>query len=557
MKLFKTNKFPVLVMVLMFSCINAQAQNWKNFVDNFIESYFAFNPTFAVNAGRHDFDGKFPDWSAAGFQKQIAWLKKSRNEAINFKNFNSADNFERDYLISVVDGQLFWLEKARWQNRNPYFYMPAIDPTIYLSREYAPLEKRLESYISFAENIPRAAELIQKNLKTPMPKSYANLGAAAFKGYAEFYEKNVPQAFAEVKNEKLQTEMRTVNQAAAESLKKLGDWFETQKLTANENYALGSKLFQEMLQTVEKIDIPLVGLKKIALKNLAQDLYKLKSACAEFAPKKSERECVEIANRNKPKDGTVATAQRQVDELRGFLIAKNLVTVETDGKVLVEETPAYRRGNLAGIESPGYFDRQLPSIYSISPPDTSWKQEVQNAYLPSEAFLLFITVHEVYPGHFLHTNKMNRVASKIAQIFVGFGFSEGWAHYAEEMMWEEGLGNKSAEMRIGQLLLALMRDVRFIAAIGLQTGKMTVAQAEKMFIEAGFQDAGNARQQAIRGTFDPQYLIYTLGKIMILQMREKWFKKYGKNANLKDFHDKILSFGSPPLGLMQQAMFGK
>lgn len=540
-----------------FAATTAKNAAWNRFVDEFVENYFRFNPNVAVNAGRHEFDGKLPDWSASGIRRQIEWLETTKARADKFPNesLSSDERFERDYLTGVVEGQLFWRARARWHRRNPYFYLPALDPNVYLSRRYAPLETRLAAYIAFARNVPKAAREIQNNLQTPLPKEHADFGAAVFAAYADFYEKETPKAFSTVNDKKLLDEMRGANATASETMRELARWFEAQKPAANGDFALGEKLFAEMLRATEGVNEPLAEIEKTGKENLALDLEKLKKACDEFAPGKTLSECVAEAQNRKPAGGAVAAAWRQVAELKNFIVEKRIVSIPGDETLAVEETLAYKRGNLAGIESPGFYDRRFPSVYYISPPDPAWTEAAKKAYVPGEANLLFITAHEVFPGHFVQTMFQNRAASKIARLFVGFGFSEGWAHYAEEMMWEEGFWGKTAELRVGQLLLALLRDVRLLAAIGLRTGRMTVPQAEKLFREAAFQDEGNARQQAFRGTIDPAYLMYTLGKLEVLRLRADWFKKHGKAARLKDFHDRLLSNGSPPLGLARRALF--
>ena len=230
------------------------------------------------------------------------------------------------------------------------------------------------------------------------------------------------------------------------------------------------------------------------------------------------------------------------------------MTIPGPEQAKVAESPPYQRWNFAYIDIPGPYETNLPSIYYISPPDPKWPRAEQEAYVPGKNVLLFTSVHEVWPGHFLQYLHANRSPSKFGQVFVGYAFSEGWAHYTEEMMWDAGLGNGDPETHIGQLIEALLRNVRFISAIGLHTGGMTVADSEKVFREQAYQDAGNARQQAARGTFDPAYLNYTMGKLMIRKLREDWTASRGGKPAWKDFHDEFLKFGGPPIPLVRKAM---
>ena len=246
----------------------------------------------------------------------------------------------------------------------------------------------------------------------------------------------------------------------------------------------------------------------------------------------------------------------QLGGLKAFLTEKRLVSIPGTEEALVEEAPPYNRTNFAYIDIPGPYETNLPSVYYIAPPDLAWTPEEQAAYVPGRADLLFVSVHEVWPGHFLHSLHANRVRSKYGRVYSGYAFSEGWAHYTEEMMWEAGLGEGDPEIHIGQLQNALLRNVRFLSAIGLHAGSMTVEQSERMFRESAFQDPGNARQQAARGTYDPAYLNYTLGKLMIRKLREEWTAGRGGREAWGEFHDAFLSYGGPPIPMVRAAMLG-
>jgi uncharacterized protein (DUF885 family) len=257
---------------------------------------------------------------------------------------------------------------------------------------------------------------------------------------------------------------------------------------------------------------------------------------------------------HKPKGSVVEEGAEQVRTLEAFVRSKDLVTVPGAEQALVRESPPYQRGNFAYINPPGAFEQGLPAVYYVSPPDPKWSKADQEAYIPGVADLLFTTVHEVWPGHFLQFQHSNRVPSVVGRVFVGYAFAEGWAHYCEELMWDAGLGNGDPETHVGQLLNALMRDARFLSAIGLHTGTMTVAQSEAMFRDQAFTDPGTARQQAARGTYDPAYLNYTLGKLMIRKLRDDWTASRGGRAAWKPFHDQFLSYGGPPVPMIRTAM---
>jgi Bacterial protein of unknown function (DUF885) len=550
---------------------HAAAQSaWTEYAARFIEDYFKTHPFFAVQSGRHEFDGQMPDLSAAGIAKDVEELKKTRAEAAAFDatGLTPDQSFEREYVLSVIDRDLFWLDRARSPFTNPAWYIDRMDPEVYLSRDYAPLEKRLKGYIAYAHAIPQIAADVRANLHTPLPKTLLERGIAGFGGYAEFYRNDVAKVFAAVQDPAAQKELADADTAAAKAMDDLKSWLGSQRKAATDAFALGEPLFLEMLKATEQVDVPIADLAAIGRADLGRNTQALKEACAQFLPKGTLRACIDKMSAHKPKDGAVQGARAQLADLRAFIVAKQIVTIPSEEQPLVAEAPPYMRGNFAYINIPGPYDKGVASTYNISPPDPSWSPKERAAYIPGEANLLFTTVHEVWPGHFLQFLHANRNPSKIAALWVGYAYAEGWAHYCEEMMWEEGLGNGDAEKHIGQLAAALLRDVRFLSAIGLHTQGMTPAQSEKLFRESAFSDPGNARQQAARGTYDPAYLNYTLGKLMIRKLRSDWVAKQAGATAAADaatdpkkswraFHDKFLSYGGPPIPMVRKAMLGE
>ncbi|MEO8433713.1 MAG: DUF885 domain-containing protein [Pyrinomonadaceae bacterium] len=532
------------------------SQSWDSFVNEFLESYFVSHPDFAVHAGRHEFDGKLPDWSSESIASENKRLHGMKDRARAFADsaLDERQRFERDYLVSVVDGELFWRESAEWPFRNPYFYADGIDPDVYVSREYAPLDQRLRAYTAYAKSIPTALAQVHKNLRTPLPKSYLKIGRTSFGGLVSFYEKDVPAIFASVKDEQLQKEFREANTSAITAMKGIDEWFKSQEASATDNFALGAEKFSEMLKATEGVDFPLDKLQEIGRRDLDRNLAALKEACATYAAGKTLNECVDKAESNKPVGGPVEMARKQLNDLKSFIAEKKIVSIPGTEEALVAEAPAYRRWNFAYINIPGPYEKNLPSTYYIAPPDPAWTQAEKDAYTPGQANLLFTSVHEVWPGHFLQFLHANRSPAKFGRAFVGYAFAEGWAHYTEEMMWEAGLGNGTPEAHIGQLLNALLRNVRFLSAIGMHTGRMSMADSERMFLEEGYQDAGTARQQAARGTFDPAYLNYTMGKLMIRKLRDDWTASRGGKQAWQAFHDEFLKYGGPPVPLVRKAM---
>jgi len=527
---------------------------WKDFAQASVDRYFALNPSDAVYQGAHQFDGKLPDWSEAGLKAQTDFLHQLIDEANAYDGLSDADEFERDYLVQVAEGELFWLEDADQPHSNPSWYTGALDPNVYISRNYADKPTRMKAMIGFFAGVPRAAANIRANLKGPLPESFVNYGITAFEGFAEFYRGDARAAFADVDDPELQAQYEDVSGKAADAMVELADWLTDQKANATQDYAFGAERFSRMLKATEAVDIPLDELTRIARADLARNQAAAREACAEFAPGATIAACFLKMNANKPPEGPVAAATAQIPNLTAFVRDKDLVSIPGTEQALVRESPPYNAQNSAYIDPPGPLEHGIPSIYYIAPPDPSWTPAMQAAYIPAEDDLLFTSVHEVMPGHFLQFLHSNRAKSLIGRLFVGYGFAEGWAHYAEEMMWNAGLGDGDPQVHIGQLSNALLRNCRFISAIGLHTGGMTLAQSKDLFRKECFQDEGNAEQQAARGTYDPAYLNYTMNKLMIMKLRDDWTASRGGREAWKEFHDTFLSFGGPPVPLVRQAM---
>ncbi len=390
------------------------------------------------------------------------------------------------YLIPQIDKDLFWRETADQPHTNPYWYADSIDPDVYVSRPYAPLETRIKAYTVYAKNVPNPLQQIKANLKLPLAKDLARIGSQTIGGLADFYDKDVVTVFAPVADEQSQKDFKEANAAASKAVREFKAWLDEQERSGNDNFALGADKFKAMLKQTEGVDIDLAQLEEIGRKDLQRNLDAMKIECDKYAPGMTLIECSNKASAHKA-DGTnvVEAATAQLTDLRKFLVEKDIVTVPGTEEAKVAQAPPYKAWNFAYINIPGPYETNLPSVYYVSPPDPSWDKKKQEEYIPGKGSLLFTSVHEVYPGHFLQFLHSNRSKSKFGQVFVGYAFAEGWAHYTEEMMYDAGLGAGDLEMHIGQLQEALLRNVRFLSAIGMHTKGMTVAESKKMFIEQG------------------------------------------------------------------------
>ena len=530
---------------------------WGKYVETFLEGYFKVNPTFAVYQGKHEFDGQLPDWSPEGIKAQIDYRKRAIADAkaVDDSDMTDTQKFERNYLVSVMEGELFFIEDAQDHLKNPAFYVGDLDPNVYIARPYGDATTRMKAFIAYANNVPKAAAQIKANLKLPLPATYLKFGQAGFGGFADYYTGDAKKAFAGVKDEALQNQFDEAAAKAGAAMKDLAAHIGSQPATSD-GFALGADKFSKMVLANEGVDVSLEELEAIGRADLKRNQEALAVACSTYAPGATMQDCMNKMGANKAADGPVAEARRQLPPLKQFLIDKDIVSIPGTEEAKVEESPPYNRQNSAYIDIPGPYEKGLPSVYYISPPDPTWDKATQDGFVPGKMDLLGTSVHEVWPGHFLNFLHANRAESIFGKLFVGYAFAEGWAHYTEEMMMDAGLGETvgkdAAEMKVGQLSNALLRNCRYLSAIGLHARGMSVAQSEELFKNECYQDAGNSKQQAARGTYDPGYLNYTMGKLMIRKLRDDWTK--GDRTKWKAFHDEFLSYGGPPIPMVRKAM---
>ena len=543
----------------------APAQNFNlefgKAADAWLDESFARRPSRAVELGLHEYDGMLPDVSETALTKEVQALAAALKE---FEAFDPAGLepelvVERGVILQQIRADLFDLERRRQPWTNPMFYLAALDLAPYISREYAPLAQRAAAITRLANGTPQHLRNAMERLQPELPRTFVDTALLQVRGTIEFVEKDVRTATKGLTG-KAQSELDAGLAAMAAALKEYEAFLVERRKTATDDYALGAEMFVEMLRETQGFDVSLDRLRELGEADLARNLASLEAATKALDPKKPLAKVVAKVTADKPStDGVLAEATQQADAMRKFLVAQDLITIPSEDVAEVRPSPPFMRWNAAFLSSAGAFEKAaLPSFYYISPPDPAWPKKQQQAYVPGKTDLLFITIHEVWPGHFLHGLHLKANRSRVIKSSWNYAMGEGWAHYTEEMMWDAGVSEDPA-VHVGQLQNALLRNVRYLSAIGLHTGEMTVEQSFQMFRDKAFQDEANARQQAVRGTFDPMYLSYTLGKLAILKLRDdvkaRW-EADGKAFTLKEFHDALLSYGAAPLPVIREAMLG-
>ena len=521
---------------------------------------YRMNPADAVSLGLHKYDGELPDRTPAALADQQQLLERDRDALLKFatQEMMPLQHDERDVLLSEIKNRLFRLVDQDAYRTNPMSYSGAINLDSYIVRDYAPAFTRAAAVIKLCTGLPAYLAQARTNLVLPMPRPWIETALLQTRGLYEFADRDVRQTLGTTtiplaNQAEIDPALDTCKAALAEHVA----WLEKQQPQGTQNFRLGTHKFLKMLADTQGVELDLGRLQAIAEADLRRNLAAMEEAARAIDPTKTTAEVVALVGSDRPSPAEViglATAQTKL--LRQFILDNKLVSIPGTEDAIVKESPPFQRWNSAFMDSPGVFEtKPLPSYYYISPPDPSWPAAEQATYLPPRADLLFTTIHEVYPGHYLHHLHIKANPSKILQAFRNYSTSEGWAHYAEEMMFDAGVGGQTPQLRIGMLKEALLRNVRFVATLGLHTGSLSVEDATKLFAENGFVDAGNARQQAVRGTFDPMYLAYTLGKLMIRNLKADWMKLH-PGAAPAEFHDAFLSHGAAPIPVIRRAMLG-
>jgi uncharacterized protein (DUF885 family) len=529
-------------------------------IDAFYGPHLAFRPSTAVELGYHQYDGKIPDRSPAALQAEITRLHAARTrfEKIGARGLPAQAQVEREMVLAEIRRELFDFEVRRRPWREPFWYLRGFSLNAYVARDYAPLPQRIGALLAACEAAPAYYQQAAANLEPVLSRPALQVGLLLTGGALEFVRKDVRAELAGLTDADLRARTTACLDRLADALTAFQGELGKRMPQASNDFALGADGLLAMLRESEGIDIDLPTLRRIGAQDLERNRRALAAAAAQIDPARPVAEVVAEVSADKPAPGEViAEGRKQVDDLRRFVLDHHIVSVPRDEVAEVRPSPAFFRGNFAGLSGAGPFERTpQPSFFYITPPDPSWPPAEQQAYIPSRADLMFITAHEVWPGHFVQGMHERAGGSRILQTFETYTTSEGWAHYCEEMMWDAGLGNGDPRAHIGELKNALLRDVRFLVALGLHTRGMTIDQAAAMFAEQAYADPGTARQQALRGTADPLFLGYTLGKLAIMKLRRDWQAKMGSAYRLRAFHDEFLEYGEAPLPVIRRMMLG-
>jgi hypothetical protein len=503
--------------------------------DRMFDEEVANNPGFGRDLGLHAFDGKLADYSPAGIAARIARLEERRRTIarIATNELGAEEALDLAELRWDADEQLFWLVDRRSPEADPAFYEDLFAVNKYIDRAYAPLEERLLHLTEHEEGALRQVAFVRSNLRPPLGAPIVSVAVGIYRGYAEYLRTDVQRIGREVKNPSLRERFERANGALADAATELAGWLET--VPTNDSHVLGRERFEKLVAIYAGEPISLAEFKRRGEEDLARN--------------QAAYEALEVRSPPRPRD-PLATATAFADEARRFLVEHRIVTLPSEERAAVVETPPYKRYNYAWLDMGGPFERPLGASFFITPPDPAWPRERQATYGQTVGELRATTVHEVYPGHFIQGGWNRRAPTRVQKALGSFTFLEGWAHYAEQMMLEEGFG-ADPEGRHGQLSMALLRDCRYLAALAIHVEDLPMAKAEDRFVNECHQTPAVAKEQAARGAFHPWYFAYTLGKLQILALRTDAKRALGARFSLQRFHDSLLAHGQGPIGLIR------
>ena len=548
---------------------------WDKLADEYFDQiYFKFAPSAGTSAGLHQYDPLLEDYSRAGVDTEIAALHafEKRVEAVNPAGLGEALAADRELVLSNIRGALLTLETIRPWEKNPDTYSGGISNSVYviMIRKFSSPDDRLRSVVSREEKMPAVFAAARANLKNP-PRIYTEIALEQLPGIISFFQNDVPAAFAGATDPALKAEFAKSNAAVIAGLQSYADWLKSDLLSrSNGDFRIGADTFSKKLLYDEMVDTPLDRLLEIGWANLRKNQAEFNRVAKELEPAKAPADVLaELAAMHPAPDKLLQSFRDTFDGLIAFIQTKHIITIPSDVRPTLQETPPFMRATtFASMDTPGPFEKVATEAYFNvtlpGPHDTPEEIEGRMASF-NIGTIVSTSTHEAYPGHYIQFLWVNRAPTKVRMLLGASSNAEGWAHYCEQMMLDEGYGQpgtgakdarESKFIRLGQLQDALLRNARFIVGIEMHRGKMTFDQAAEFFVKEGYQSKQVGLVETKRGTADPTYLYYTLGKLEILKLREDVMKKEGFAFSLEQFHNNFMKQGFPPIKIVRQAMLG-
>jgi hypothetical protein len=542
----------------------AKPANLSDLAKEYYDGLFRSSPVTATASGLHEYDSLLDDVSAAAHAREAARLQRivTLLRALDGTAMPPAERDERDVLAAHIDGSLLEeLTVQQWRH-NPATYVDLLTSALYslIERDFAPLPDRMRSVIARESLVAGMLAQAQRNL-ADMPPVFIDIALENLAGAQNFVGADVPAAFVAVHDPGLQAQLSRSGKAALAALAGYKAYLIAQKPVSHGSFVLGRANLQRLLSS-DMVDVPVERVMAAGRRQMDKD-HAAFLATAKLVDPKDPAGALALVEQDHP-DGAhlVSTARDQLGMLQRFIEDHHIVTLPSQMLPAVGETPPFARALIFGeLDPPGPLETHATkAYYFITPPDPTEPKAAQDRYLRyfNTALLQNLSVHEALPGHFtqylfLHANPGWSLVRRMAGSYTT---TEGWAHYSEQMMLDEGLGDHDPKLRLAQLQDALLRDCRLVASIGMHAEGMTLAQATDMMAKECFQPPSVAPKEARRGTSDPGYYSYTLGKLEILKLRADVQAKEGKAFTLAHFHDRFLGAGLVPVAVIRREILG-
>jgi uncharacterized protein (DUF885 family) len=573
--------FALFTIGACMSAMLAAQQDWKQQFekaadDYFDQVYFHFAPSVATQTGFHQYDGQLEDLSHQNIDAEIAALKRFEARINAIQPDDTPASFvprsDREIVLSNIQSQLLDLETIRsWEkNADNYSSICANGAFVLMERKFASPDDRLRSLIAREKQMPTLLATARVNLQNP-PRIFTEIAIEQLPGDISFFEHDVPEAFKDAQDPAVKAQFATTNAAVISALNDYLDWLKNDLLgRSNGDFRIGADTFQKKLLYDEMVDIPLDKLLEIDWADLRKNQERFKQVAHQLDPGKDPRAVLDELGKDHPAPDHLLDAFREkFNGLVAFIRAHHIVTIPSNVQPIVQETPPFMRATTqASMDTPGPYEQHSTEAYfNVTLPNPSMTPAEVDGYMHSFNIgtVVSTAVHEAYPGHYVQFLWLPQAPSKVRKLLGANTDVEGWAHYCEQMMLDQGYGQpghgaknerESRLLRLGQLQDALLRNARFIVGIEMHTGKMTVEQAEDFFQKEGYQPKETSVVETKRGAGDPTYLYYTLGKLEIMKLREDMKKKEGRAFSLEKFHDDFLRQGFPPIKIVREAMLG-
>jgi uncharacterized protein (DUF885 family) len=582
--MFSPNRVPSAIAALLFAAFfcsrcsgpqNAPVSHagdgdtaFHQFSEKFLQSYLDWRPQAAVNFGYHQYDKQVTDYSKASIDAELGRLKDFRTKLGMLDTAGLSPHAFIDYRIlrSAINNEIFNFEGMQIYTKNPMTYAQAVDIDTYIKRDFAPLEERVGDIIAVERQFPALFANAKANLADSLARPYIDMAVNIARGSVGYLSGELLTALASVKNDTLMIAFRSANQGAIGAINDFVQWLQKEKLPkAHLHYALGETLYRQFLYNNEMVTSSPEQVLAIGMAELKREQGVFAAAAHTIDPNKPAIAVYHDMEKEHPTaDSLIPESRKHVESIRQYLIDHQICSMPSPVRIQVKETPLYaRETSTASCDVPGPFETKAKeAYYYITPVDSKWTAQQKEDWLASFNYYTtdVVTIHEAYPGHytqFLHLNASS--ATRIEKIFSSYAFVEGWAHYTEKMMLDQGYGNngdsvKAAKYRLAQSGDALLRICRLCVSIKTHCQGMTVDEATKFFMDNWYQGDKPSRQEALRGTFDPGYLFYTLGKLEILKLRADYEQQEGAAYSLKTFNDAMMDNGMPPIRLMREIL---